>query len=205
MADIPTGEIVIYLTRDGNTQLDVKLERETIWLNLDQMAALFDRDKSVISRHLNNVFKSRELLRDSVVAKNATTASDGKTYMVDYYSLDAIISIGYRVNSKRGTEFRMWATNVLREHIIKGYTVNEKRLREENDRLKELQRTVDLLGRIVEERQLAGQEAEGLLQVVTDYSQALRLLDDYDYNRLAIGDTTEPAKFALSVPLSLVP
>ena len=193
-----TGEIIIYQTEDGQAKLDVKLERETIWLNLDQMATLFGRDKSVISRHLNNVFKSQELLRKSVVAKNATTASDGKTYMVDYYNLDAIISIGYRVNSRRGTQFRIWATQVLKDHIVKGYTVNEKRLRDENARLKELQETVDLLGRIIDQRQLVGQEAEGLLKVVADYSQALKLLDDYDYNRLTIGDVTEQPRFAIS-------
>jgi len=198
MTDMSTGEIIIYQTEDGQTKLDVKLERETIWLNLDQMATLFGRDKSVISRHLNNVFKSQELLRKSVVAKNATTASDGKTYMMDYYNLDAIISIGYRVNSKRGTEFRIWATGVLKDHIVKGYTVNEKRLRDENIRLKELQETVDLLGRIIDQRQLVGQEAEGLLKVVADYSQALKLLDDYDYNRLTIGDVTEQPRFAIS-------
>ena len=193
-----TGEIIIYQTEDGQAKIDVKLERETIWLNLDQMATLFGRDKSVISRHLNNVFKSQELLRKSVVAKNATTASDGKTYMVDYYNLDAIISIGYRVNSRRGTQFRIWATQVLKDHIVKGYTVNEKRLRDENTRLKELQETVDLLGRIIDQRQLVGQEAEGLLKVVADYSQALKLLDDYDYSRLTIGDVTEQPRFAIS-------
>ncbi len=193
-----SGEIIIYQTEDGQAKLDVRLEQETIWLSLDQIAVLFGRDKSVISRHLNNVFKSQELLRDSVVAKNATTASDGKTYMVDYYNLDAIISVGYKVNSKRGTEFRIWATQVLKDHIVKGYTVNEKRLRDENARLKELQETVDLLGRIIDQRQLAGQEAEGLLKVVADYSQALKLLDDYDYSRLTIGDVTDKARFVIT-------
>lgn len=156
MASMASGEIIIYQTEDGQAKLDVRLEKETIWLRLDQIAVLFGRDKSVISRHLNNVFKSQELLRDSVVAKNATTASDGKTYRVDYYNLDAIISVGYKVNSKRGTEFRIWASQVLKDHIVKGYTVNEKRLRDENARLKELQETVDLLGRIIDQRQLAG-------------------------------------------------
>ncbi|MGD9579198.1 MAG: RhuM family protein [Syntrophorhabdus sp.] len=193
-----SGEIIIYQTEDGQAKLDVRLEQETIWLSLDQIAVLFGRDKSVISRHLNNVFKSQELLRDSVVAKNATTESDGKTYMVDYYNLDAIISVGYKVNSKRGTEFRIWATQVLKDHIVKGYTVNEKRLRDENARLKELQETVDLLGRIIDQRQLAGQEAEGLLKVVADYSQALKLLDDYDYSRLTIGDVTDKARFVIT-------
>jgi hypothetical protein len=115
-----SGEIIIYQTEDGQAKLDVRLEQETIWLSLDQIAVLFGRDKSVISRHLNNVFKSQELLRDSVVAKNATTASDGKTYRVDYYNLDAIISVGYKVNSKRGIEFRIWASQVLKDHIVKG-------------------------------------------------------------------------------------
>jgi len=198
MTSMVSGEIIIYQTEDGQAKLDVRLEQETIWLSLDQIAVLFGRDKSVISRHLNNVFKSQELLRDSVVAKNATTASDGKTYMVDYYNLDAIISVGYKVNSKRGTEFRIWATQVLKDHIVKGYTVNEKRLRDENARLKELQETVDLLGRIIDQRQLAGQEAEGLLKVVADYSQALKLLDDYDYSRLTIGDVTDKARFVIT-------
>ena len=198
MKDKPRGEIVLYRTEDGQAKLDVRLEQESIWLSLAQMVTLFERDKSVISRHLRNIFKSHELERNSVVAKNATTAPDGKTYMVDYYNLDAIISVGYRVNSKRGTEFRIWATQVLKDHILKGYSINEKRLKEQNERLRELQQTVSLLGRIIEERQLAGPEAEGLLKVIADYSMALRLIDDYDYNRIAISDTTEPAKFVIT-------
>jgi hypothetical protein len=198
MTDQSRGEILLYKTEDGNARLEVRLEQETVWLSLYQIAMLFDRDKSVISRHLRNVFLSGELARNSVVAKNATTASDGKTYMVDYFGLDAILSVGYRVNSKRGTQFRMWATQVLKDNIIKGYTINEKRLREQNKRLLELQQTVDLLGRITEERQLAGQEAVGLLKVVADYSLALKLLDDYDYSRLAIGDTTGQARFVIT-------
>ena len=104
------GEIVLYQASDGSVKLDVWLEKETIWLNLNQMAALFERDKSVISRHLRNVFREGELDRESVVAFFATTAADGKTYQVEYYNLDAILSVGYRVNSKRGTQFRIWAT-----------------------------------------------------------------------------------------------
>ncbi len=110
------GEIVIYKADDGLTKLDVQLRDETIWLSLNQIATLFDRDKSVISRHINNIFKSGELTRDTVVAKYATTAADGKTYQVDYYNLDGIISVGYRVNSIRGTQFRIWATTVLKDH-----------------------------------------------------------------------------------------
>jgi prophage maintenance system killer protein len=194
----PSGEIIIYRTEDGHTQLDVRLEQETIWLSLNQMATLFERDKSVISRHLRNIFQALELKRDSVVAKNATTAPDGKTYMVEYFNLDAVLSVGYRVNSRRGTQFRIWATQVLKDHILKGYSINEKRLREENVRLKELKAAVDILGRIIEERQLAAPEAEGLLKVVTDYSLALNLLDDYDHGRLTVTGTTEPAHFVIT-------
>ena len=118
------GEVVLY-----HNNLEVRLEQETVWLSLNQMASLFGRDKSVISRHLNNIFKSKELSQESVVANFATTAADGKTYQVQYFNLDAIISIGYRVNSKRGTQFRIWATGILRKHLVDGYTINEKRLK----------------------------------------------------------------------------
>lgn len=123
------GEIVIYQTNDGLTKIDVKFEDETVWLSLDQMAELFQRDKSTISRHIKNVFDEGELLRESVVAKNATTASDGKTYMVEYFNLDVIISIGYRVKSLRGTQFRIWAGNVLKQYMIKGFTLDDQRLK----------------------------------------------------------------------------
>jgi prophage maintenance system killer protein len=198
MNERPAGEIVIYQAENGQATLEVRLEQETIWLNLNQMATLFERDKSVISRHLRNIFESHELEKNSVVAKNATTASDGKTYIVEHFNLDAIISVGYRVNSKRGTQFRIWATQVLKDHILKGYSINEKRLREENARLKELKETIAILGRILEEKQLAAPEAEGLLKVITDYSLALSLLDDYDYGRLAVTGTTEPARFVIT-------
>ncbi|SPD72603.1 hypothetical protein PITCH_A140083 [uncultured Desulfobacterium sp.] len=129
--DPTKGAIILYQSPDGKAALDVRLDRETVWLNLNQMAGLFERDKSVISRHLGNVFKNGELERKSVFAFFATTASDGKTYKVEYFNLDAIISVGYRVNSKRGTQFRIWATNVLREHLVRGFTLNEKRLLEQ--------------------------------------------------------------------------
>jgi hypothetical protein len=137
-----TGEIVIYQTQDGTTELGVKIELETVWLSLNQMAMLFDRDKSVISRHIANVFKEGELEMDSVVAKNATTAADGKTYLVDYYNLDVIISVGYRVKSVRGTQFRIWANRVLKEYLLKGYAVSPNA---KDKQIKELKNTVELL------------------------------------------------------------
>lgn len=126
--ETPNKQLVIYQASSGALELRGDFEHESVWATLDQIAAVFGRDKSVISRHLSNVFKEGELSRHSVVAKIATTAADGKTYQVDYYNLDAILSVGYRVNSKTATQFRQWATKTLREHIIKGYTINRKRI-----------------------------------------------------------------------------
>lgn len=171
------GEIIVYQSKDGKTSVEVALKENTLWLNLNQIAKLFGRDKSVVSRHLNKVFSSGELEKKAVVAKNATTASDGKTYQVEFYNLDAIISIGYRVNSLRGTQFRIWATNVLKQHLIEGYSVNAKRL-------KELKQTIKLVGNVVEKQAISGKEAAALLKVVSDYAYALDVLDDYDYKRI---------------------
>jgi len=122
-------EIIIYQSEDGTTKIDVRMENETVWLSLDQIAELFQRDKSTISRHIKNVFEEGELSRNAVVAKFATTAADGKTYQVDYFNLDVIISVGYRVKSLRGTQFRIWATDRLREYIVKGFTMNDDLLK----------------------------------------------------------------------------
>lgn len=123
------GEIVLYKSEDGAIKIDVLMQDDTVWLTQDQMARLFNRDKSVISRHISKIFKDGELDSNSVVAKNATTASDGKVYDVDYYNLDVIISVGYRVNSTQGTQFRIWATQRLKEYIIKGFTLNDERFK----------------------------------------------------------------------------
>ena len=123
------NNIIIYQADNGEIKLRADLNTETVWASLDQIASLFDRDKSVISRHISNIFKEGELVENSVVAKNATTASDGKIYQVTYYNLDVIISVGYRVNSNVATKFRQWATKTLKDHIVKGYTMNESRIR----------------------------------------------------------------------------
>jgi len=170
--------IVIYESPEG-VRVDVKLNRETIWLTQKQMAELFDTERSVITKHLRNIFKSLELNEDSVCAKFAQTAADGKTYQTAFYNLDAIISVGYRVNSKRGTQFRIWASQVLHDHLLRGYSVNERRL-------KELNQTIRLIADVVNRRELTGDEARALLSVINDYSFALDLLDDYDHQRVSV-------------------
>ena len=127
--DSPKNSILIYTTEDGLTKIDTTFDGDTVWLSIDQMAELFQRDKSTISRHIKNIFAEGELERDSVVAKFATTAADGKTYQVEFYNLDVIISVGYRVKSKRGTQFRIWATGILKEYMRKGFALDDERLK----------------------------------------------------------------------------
>ena len=177
------GEVVVYEAPDGEVRVDVRLERETVWLSLSQMAELFGRDKSVVSRHLRNVFASGELKREAVVAKNATTGADGKTYQVEYFNLDAILSVGYRVNSKRGTQFRIWTTRTLRDHLLRGYTLNERRLAERG--IGEVEQAVGLLARTLTAHALVTDEGRAVLQVVQQYTRAWRLLLEYDEKRLA--------------------
>jgi len=190
------GEILIYKAKGGPI-IDVRLQQDTVWLNLNQIADLFERDKSVISRHLRNVFEEGELNKDSVVAKYATTASDGKIYKVEYFNLDAIISVGYRVNSKRGTQFRIWATNVLRRHLVDGYTINEKRLKAQQSKILELQETVCLLGNLALLESVSD-EAKGIVQIISEYTRALNLLDDYDHQKLIVPKGTKKAKYKLT-------
>ena len=186
------GKIVIYQTKDGKTSIDVKLENETVWLTLSQITELFDRDKSVVSRHISNVFREGELDRNSVVAKNATTASDGKIYQVEYFNLDVIISVGYRVKSQRGTQFRIWANKILKDYLIKGYAINQQ---VKAAQLEDLKSTVRLLSNVIEHKQLTLDEANGLLRVITDYTYGLDTLDKYDYQQLEVNSTTPTWEF----------
>ena len=183
------SNIKIYQSENGHTQLNVQLDRDTVWLNLNQMVELFERDKSVISRHIGNIFRENELVKNSVVAKNATTAADGKVYQVDYYNLDVIISVGYRIKSKRGTQFRIWANKVIKDFLIKGYALNEQRLSQQNEQLKELQESVKILGDVLNIKPLSNDESTGLLRIISEYAYALDILDQYDYQKLEIRNT----------------
>jgi prophage maintenance system killer protein len=192
------SNIKIYQLEDGKTEINVQLDHETVWLNLNQIVDLFERDKSVISRHINNIFKEKELSKDSVVAKKATTASDGKTYQVDYYNLDVIISVGYRIKSMRGTQFRIWANQIIKEYLIKGYSLNQKRLEQKKEQLQELQHSVKILGKVLSYKTLSNDESTGLLKIISDYAYALDILDQYDYQRLEIKDTSGKETYQLT-------
>jgi prophage maintenance system killer protein len=180
------GEVVLYKATGGQIQMDVRVDRDSVWLSLNQMSKLFGRDKSVISRHLGNVFKSRELLRSATVAKTATVQREGGRSVVrevEYFNLDAILSIGYRVNSRQGTQFRIWATQTLRDHLLRGYTLNEKRLRERG--LNEVEQAIDLLTNTLTNHSLVTEQGRAVLGVVQRYMRAWRLLLEYDEDRLA--------------------
>jgi prophage maintenance system killer protein len=187
---VNNSEITIYQIDNGSTEIAVILENDSVWLNLNQITELFHRDKSVISRHISNIFKEAELNKESVVAKNATTADDGKTYQVEYYNLDVIISIGYRIKSQRGTQFRIWANQILKDYLIKGYSINEKRLLQQNEQLRQLQESVKLLGNVLNYKSLSEDESVGLLKIISDYAYALDILDQYDYQNLQITETS---------------
>ena len=193
------GQFLLYQTPDGESKIEVKLQDDTVWLSLDQMAELFQRNKSTISRHIKNVLEEGELDENMVVAKFATTtkhgAIEGKTqkHLVSYYNLDMIISVGYRVNSIRGVRFRQWANNVLKQYLIKGYAVNE-RIRKQQ--LSELRQLVQVLGRTLQQKPVpTTDESHALFKVVIDYTYALDTLDDYDYQRLSINQTTSEEAF----------
>lgn len=187
------SEILIYQTPDKQTALEVQMDGDTVWLSLNQMAALFERDKSVISRHLKNVFVAGELEKNSVVAFFATTASDSKIYQVEYYNLDAIISVGYRINSKRGTQFRQWATQRLKDYLLQGYALNQRRLAE-------LRRVVEIIEDTRTQGILHMGEAQGLLDILQRYAKSFILLNQFDSRRLSGGPCAENITYEIEYP-----
>ena len=177
------GHLIAFRPQGTKVSLEVKLKDETVWLSQKQMAMLFEKNVRTVNEHIANIFKEKELNEPSVIRKFRITASDGKIYDTAFYNLDVIISVGYRVKSKRGTQFRIWATNVLKQHLIQGYSLNNKRLRKQRANLKTLQRTVQMLADLSERKALTSDEAKNLFQVIRDYSYGLDILDDYDHGR----------------------
>ena len=187
------NQIEIYQTKDKQTEIEVKFEEDTVWLSLNQISELFGRDKSVISRHIRNIYEEGELKRGATVAKNATVQIESGREVIrkiEFYNLDAIISVGYRVNSKQGTQFRQWATQRLKDHFVQGYTINEKRLAQ-------LEQTVKLIQLTGEAKELSVTEVKGLLEIITNYTQSFILLNRFDSNELATGKLNENISYEI--------
>jgi len=180
------GQIAIYQTEDGQVQLEVALEQDTVWLSQAQMVELFGRDQSVVSRHIRNALTEGEVVEKSNMQKMHIANSDRP---VAFYDLDVVISVGYRIKSERGVQFRRWATNVLRQHLVQGYTLNQKRLEAHQEALDELKQAIALSARLINNKDLSSGESRGILDILESYSHALTVLDDYDHQRLRVTGT----------------
>ena len=194
---------IVFYQAEGGTQIEVRLEQDTVWLTQTQIVDLFQSSKANISEHIKYIFKSGELPSDSTVRNFRTVQKKGKRLVnseLDCYSLDVIISIGYRVNSIRGVQFRIWANQVLKDYLIKGYAIDKRLFQEQSRQLDELKQTVKLLGNVIENKALNSEEATGLLRVVTDYAYALDILDQYDHQILEIQSTTPEELFQITYP-----
>lgn len=189
-----SDKIVIYRTSDGQTSVSVRMDGDTVWLSQAQMAELFQKDRTVIGRHISNIYKEHELERETTCANFAHMGKEAdQTYQTTLYNLDVVISVGYRVKSQRGTQFRIWANKVLKDYLVKGYAVN-KALTEQ--RYSELKQLVAVLGRTVKSQEaLTSKDALDLIEVVSNYTYALDILDRYDYQQLSIEQTTSEEKF----------
>lgn len=196
-----TGEIVIYQEKNGQPVIDVKLENQTLWLSQKLMAELFGKDSDTIGLHIKNIFQDGELEERSTTEFFSVVQKEGKRQIkrnLKFYNLDVILSVGYRVSSKKGTQFRIWANQVLKDYLVKGYSLNEKRLKEQNEQLTQLKNTVMLLGNVLGTQSLNSDEATGLLKVITDYTYALDVLDKYDHQVLEIDHITARELFHIT-------
>lgn len=194
-------EIEIYKTKDGVSQIEVKIEEDTVWLTQKQMATLFGKDTDTIGLHLKNVYAERELNEKATTEVFSVVQKEGKrqiTRNIKHFNLDAILSVGYRVNSKQGTQFRQWATQRLKDYLIKGYAINEKRIKETEGKYAELKQTIALLDKVCQSKQLTGNEAKGLLNVLSDYAFALDILDQYDHQTLTIKKTKDKELYKIT-------
>lgn len=189
------GQIVIYKDKSGESQIDVRVEKETIWLKQEQIAQLFGTKRPAVTKHLNNIFTIGELEEKTTCSILEHMGSTSQVYKTKYYNLDAIISVGYRVNSKRATQFRIWATNTLRNHLVQGYTVNQKLLVEQKEKLSSLQESIKFIEKKADNYLLKGKSRE-LLSLIAELSKSLKVLEQYDQGKIKIGKTA-PAKFEL--------
>lgn len=188
-------QIEVYKAKEGEIVFDVDVDKETIWATREQISRLFQVDKTVISRHVRNIFKDGELKESEVSAKNALTAADGKKYLTNFYNLDMIISIGYRVNSRKATDFRIWATKVLHNFVVNGVAVNEKRIKElDEKKLKQLEGTLNVVKRMMERNVLTAGEANGALEVIAKYAKSFETLREFDAGKIVFKKSVRPRK-----------
>jgi prophage maintenance system killer protein len=199
------NEVLIYQKADGQSTVEVRLEKDTLWLTLQQISDLFGRDKSVISRHFRNIYKESELAQEATVAKNATVQNEGEREVIrqlEYYNLDAIISVGYRVNSVQGTRFRIWANRVLKDYLVQGYALNKQRLEAQQENIRQLERTLTLFQQnLIEQASLP--EARGLVSVITGYARTFVLLNQFDSERLPLGDFATTIRYEIKEDAAL--
>jgi len=195
------GDVIFYDFGSGDGRIEVKLDHETVWLTQDQMADLFQKAKSTINEHIKNIYSEKEL--DDQVTMNKFGNSEFAKKPVNYYNLDVIISLGYRVKSIRGTQFRIWANRVLKDYLTKGYAIDQKRFQDQSRQLDELKQTVKLLGNVIGTKALSTDEATGLLKIVTDYAYALDVLDRYDHQILEIEATSPKELFQITYPAAM--
>lgn len=194
-------QIEIFKSDDGSTEIEVQVDKETVWLNQYQISDLFLTDRTSIGRHITNIYKTNELDESSTCAKIAQVQKEGKrivTRQIGIYNLDVILSIGYRVNSERGRQFRIWANKILSDYLFNGFALNEKKLKEQNEQLNELRQSVKILGNVLNFKTLTNDESVGLLKIISDYAYALDILDQYDYQRLEIKNTSGKETYRLT-------
>lgn len=191
------GEIVLYQSEDGKTSLDVHLKDETVWLTQKEVSSLFETERSVVTKHINNIFRTEELDAAAVCAKFAHTAADGKKYQTKYYNLDVIIAVGYRVNAKRGTQFRIWASKVLKDFLVRGYAFNERRLAEKG--LGEARQMLALLVKTLEGHGLVNDEGRAVLDIVSRYAKTWQLLLQYDEEDLSLPEKKHKTKLCVDI------
>lgn len=185
-------QIVIYQAENGETQIDVRLDQESVWLSQAQMSELFQKDLRTINEHIQNVYKEGELEKTSTIRKSRIVRQEGNRQVarnIEHYNLDVIISVGYRVKSQRGTQFRIWANNVLKQYLVQGYALNERKLQAEQDKLYDLNKVLALTARLAKNKELTATESQSILAVLENYSHALTVLDDYDHQRLMVVGT----------------
>lgn len=195
------GKVIIYKSPEGDTKLDVRLEENTVWLSQKLMSNLFQKDSDTIGLHIKNIYKEKELGEELTTEYFSVVQFEGNRRVkrnIKYYNLDVIISVGYRVKSKRGTQFRIWANKVLKDYLIKGYALNEKRLKEQSEKVRELEKSIEIFKRVADNYQLVQDEFSGILKVIADYTYALDILDQYDHQKVKIGEVVKNEEYKIN-------